>query len=136
MSVGYIYVLSNPSYAGLIKIGFTCGNVDARSRELSASTAMVTAFVVEAYRLSDDVEEVEKLVHSALAEFRVHDKREFFKTTVGSALTIIDSHVREPTLKFARTSFAPTQDWNAVCRRCGHRFVRTIGNRYCTKCGY
>src|SRR5262245_39356748 len=136
MAVGYIYVLSNPSHAGLLKIGFTCGNVEARARELSSSSGVVSAFIIEAFRLSNDVEEVERLVHKGLAEFRVRDEREFFQTTVSRAIGVINSHVREPALQYAREPAAPASDWTVECRRCGNRYIRTERNRYCPKCNF
>jgi hypothetical protein len=45
---GYIYVLSNPSMPGIVKVGRTFREPRARAAELSASTGVPTPFKIEA----------------------------------------------------------------------------------------
>ena len=46
---GYLYILSNPSMPGLLKIGLTTRPVLDRVEELNAATGVPTAFKIEAY---------------------------------------------------------------------------------------
>jgi T5orf172 domain len=77
MALGYIYVLSNPAMGSLLKIGFTCASVEQRAYELSSATAVPSAFGVEYFHLTEDIEEVEALDHAALP--RHNENREFFR---------------------------------------------------------
>ena len=45
---GYVYVLSNPSIPGIVKIGMTERDVPARALELSASTGVPEPYDVDA----------------------------------------------------------------------------------------
>lgn len=78
MPRGYVYVLSNPSMKGLVKIGRseTGGNLRARSLH---STGVPTPFHLEFELLADDAAWLEQAVHERLENFRVHQGREFFK---------------------------------------------------------
>jgi hypothetical protein len=46
---GFIYVLSNPSMPGILKIGVTEGQVEKRMKELSTPTGIPTPFKCELY---------------------------------------------------------------------------------------
>ena len=70
MSRGYVYILSNSSMPGLVKIGKTTRTAQSRADELF-QTGVPTEFKVEAEILCPDCDEVERHVHSALAENRV-----------------------------------------------------------------
>jgi hypothetical protein len=37
---GFVYVLANPAFPGLLKIGFTNRSVDDRMKELNSSTSV------------------------------------------------------------------------------------------------
>jgi T5orf172 domain len=78
MAVGYVYILSNSAMGKLLRIGFTCGSVERRARELSGATGVPGAFVVEYFHISVDVEEIESLVHAELNGLRYSENREFF----------------------------------------------------------
>ncbi|MEO9739549.1 MAG: GIY-YIG nuclease family protein, partial [Lentilitoribacter sp.] len=80
MSRGYVYVLSNPSMPGLVKIGRTTRNVEQRAAELW-QTGVPTPFVVDHAVLTPDCEELEACMHKLFAGCRVHGSREFFKIT-------------------------------------------------------
>ena len=53
---GFVYVLSNASMPGLIKVGMTTKVPDGRAKELSSDTSTPTPFIVEYYALFDDME--------------------------------------------------------------------------------
>ena len=63
---GYIYVLSNPSMPGVLKIGKTTRDVTARAMELQ-STGLPTPFEIEFSIHVNDCHSLEKSVHDSLA---------------------------------------------------------------------
>ena len=79
MSVGYMYILSNPAMPGLLKIGFTNRDVKERVGELTAATGVPKPFEIEYYCLTRDVEQIESTVHRHFASKRVPGK-EFFRS--------------------------------------------------------
>ena len=95
MALGYIYILSTPTIPGLLKIGFTCGNVEKRALELR-STGVADPFEVEYFCLSDDVEEVEKIIHLKLSAHRHNENREFFRISFDDAVAEVTQAIRRP----------------------------------------
>lgn len=93
MSVGYIYILSNPAMPGLFKIGFTNRDVKERVEELSYATGVPKPFEIEYYCLTKDVEEIEDTVHSHFASTRLPGK-EFFSVELVDIIKFIDSLIR------------------------------------------
>ncbi|MFZ5516646.1 MAG: GIY-YIG nuclease family protein [Candidatus Zhuqueibacterota bacterium] len=83
--MGYIYVLSNPSMPGLVKIGCTDRAPDERIAELSNSTGVPTPFNLEFAVFLRDHSEAEKEIHQTLVAHRVSGSREFFRVSVESA---------------------------------------------------
>lgn len=77
---GFIYVLSNPSMPGIVKIGMTARNVYERADELYTSTGVPLPFVVEAIFRSHDPEGDEEKIHSYFSRHRINIDREFFRT--------------------------------------------------------
>jgi hypothetical protein len=68
-----------------LKIGMTTRSVEARVREINAATGVLIPFGIwRCWRVLDPTK-VEKLVHSALIEFRVRGDREFFAVDVSEA---------------------------------------------------
>lgn len=84
----YLYILSNPSMPGLIKIGKTTTSPSQRMSELH-STGVPTPFVLELSVEVDDCHASERAAHDALAKYRVADNREFFRASVENALKSI-----------------------------------------------
>lgn len=83
--IGFVYVLSNESMPGLVKIGLTTRLPEDRSHELS-NTSVPTPFKV-AFRIATSrPREVEKQAHNFLAEYRINHKREFFEVSVETAI--------------------------------------------------
>lgn len=78
MSYGFVYVLTNESFPGLYKIGYTTGSPFKRAKDLSGSTSVPTPFDVVCYAEYADAERNEMRVHNSLADLRVSDRREFF----------------------------------------------------------
>jgi len=139
MSVGYIYILSNHSMVGLLKIGFTNRDVKERADELSSSTGVPTAFEIEYYCLTPDVEEIESKVHSHFSAQRKHSKhgrREFFAITLSEAVILIDSLVK-PLVpdRFSKIVITPALAEEQIgqisritlsCPKCGKAYLATL----------
>jgi hypothetical protein len=111
MSIGYIYVLSNPTMPGLVKIGFTNRDVKERAGELSAATGVPQPFEIEYHCLTRDVEEIESSVQAHFASKRVPGK-EFFSVELVEAVELIDSLVKnvEPDRFCRRTMSTPSEE--------------------------
>ncbi len=86
---GYLYILSNPKYQNLLKIGFTKRSVEERVKELNAPTGVPHPFTIEAYFLSETPEVHEKEIHNRLSSYRIESK-EFFEVSILEALTSIE----------------------------------------------
>ena len=83
-STGVVYILSNPSMPGLLKVGYTTRSTTQRAAELASATGIPTAFHIE-YELvvAGDPYAVEQQAHALLAVKRTG--KEFFKATVDEA---------------------------------------------------
>lgn len=84
MSEGYVYILSNPSMPGLVKIGRSKRWPEERAKQLH-QTGVPTPFAVVDYQFSPNSQELERWVHDALSDHRVSDRREFFKCSIADA---------------------------------------------------
>ena len=78
MSKGYVYVLTNPSMPGIVKIGQTKRTAEARAAELW-QTGVPTPFIVHFSIKTPDCGRLESLCHEKLFDFRVENSREFFR---------------------------------------------------------
>jgi len=81
-----VYILSNPSQPGLLKIGKT---VHLKSRLGVLNTSVPTKFRLEEFEEFETTElmdEAEKEVHNRLNSVRFHPRKEFFKCNVQDAL--------------------------------------------------
>lgn len=107
MSHGYIYLLSNSSMNGLIKIGSTAFSAAVRAKQLSSTTAIPTPFVVAYEVYVNHYQEFEKELHRKLSEYRVNPRREFFEISVESAAKMIRDMVHMPL-------YRPEEQYEAV----------------------
>ena len=78
MTIGFVYVLSNPGMPGLITVGFTTGELEKRLKELRA-TGVAYPFVLEAAVRVVNPQEVEGRLHREFHDKRVAHDREFFQ---------------------------------------------------------
>lgn len=67
---GFVYIISNPSIHGQIKIGYSLKDPIERAKEL-ATTGVPTAYIVDYEALVDNPYEVEQVVHSAISDFNI-----------------------------------------------------------------
>lgn len=78
MTLGYVYVFTNESMPGLVKIGYT-KSIPQRISELSSGSAIPTPFECYFAMRVDNCEFVEKKLHDGLDEVRRRPNREFFE---------------------------------------------------------
>ncbi len=81
----WVYVLSNPSIPGQLKIGFTDFTPERRAKQLSNSTGVPTPFQVEWAFHCFNGEQLEGEVHRYLEASRIMGNREFFDITLTEA---------------------------------------------------
>jgi hypothetical protein len=94
MTTGFVYVLSNRSMPGMVKIGKTTRDPRTRAGELFAS-GVPTPFVIEATIETPNINETELTVHRLLSANRVNKKREFFHVSVPEAVNVLRRAVDE-----------------------------------------
>jgi hypothetical protein len=94
MSKGYVYILTNGAMPGLVKVGMTLGEVDARAAQLH-TTGVPMPFEVYDSFLCPDAAAVEAQVHSLMMDFRVSGNREFFKCEPKVAAGLVQDAQRE-----------------------------------------
>lgn len=85
----WVYVLSNPSMPGLVKIGYTNNDPDTRIKEINRATGIPTDFIVEFAFPCVNGYEVEQLIHQELDDLRVNNRKEFFRVSVEDAMYLI-----------------------------------------------
>ena len=89
--VGFVYLLTNPSMPGLVKIGSTMRRPHLRIDELTG-TGVPSPFELEAYWWSKTPEEDERLLHRKLKDARVSKNREFFRITLLESMNAFSAH--------------------------------------------
>ena len=88
---GYVYVMSNPSMPGLLKIGFSSKDPKERAAELSKDTGVPKPFVVEYEAHVENPKGYEQSVHKRLQQKRYG--KEFFECSVEEAVIAIKNEV-------------------------------------------
>lgn len=88
---GYVYILSNPSMPGLLKIGMTRFTPSRRVQELSSATGVPTPFQLVYYREFHNCVAAELEIHSILASkgLRHNNQREFFTIDTVDAINVL-----------------------------------------------
>ena len=85
----WVYILSNQSMPGLLKIGYTKYDPEVRSKQISRGTGIPLEFKVEwAYKCFNG-EEIERETHKFLKSKRISKSREFFRIELEEAKTTI-----------------------------------------------
>jgi len=92
---GSVYILTNVSMPGLIKVGYTTRSVSQRIDEL-AHTGHPTRFFCELEIVTDQPELLESNLHGALYKF--HYQKEFFKCDLVTAVKVIKEHLESTNL--------------------------------------
>lgn len=91
MNPGYLYILSNESMPGMVKIGRTERQPEVRSQELR-TTGVPQPFKLEHFVFVDDCVSAELEIHVLLEHkgFRTSPDREFFGIPVAEAIEVVD----------------------------------------------
>jgi hypothetical protein len=99
--IGILYILSNPSMSGVLKIGQTSKLLKERVSALSNVTGIPTGFVIETFFEVAQPQTVEKQIHFLLQRCRVRNQREFFRLSTAEAIGIIQPFCCTPPTKLA-----------------------------------
>src|SRR5687768_12228515 len=88
---GFIYILSNPSFGNLFKVGMTTRDPYERAEELSELTAVPTPFKVEYTVYVENCSVTEALTHKLLQKrgYRITENREFFNAPLKEIKKVI-----------------------------------------------
>ena len=151
---GYIYILSNPHYAHLLKIGKTKRSVEERAAELSSVTGVPGEFQVLWKAHIADCDTAEKLIHAELDVYRIDG--EFFSIELSDAVEVLkricrgDQGQREQNAtsksltneskgQLVQPTISRTRAMSPLCPRCKSAYSVTLlrGERYsfCPHCG-
>ena len=76
--MSFVYILTNESMPGIIKIGLTENSVSERVLQLDTTSVPVPFQCYYAARV-DDHKRIERALHTAFGDFRIRSNREFFK---------------------------------------------------------
>jgi hypothetical protein len=95
----YVYILSNPSFRGIYKVGYTTKAVEQRMGELY-STGVPNKFRLEFCIEVSDGLKAEKHLHSKLHDYR-HEK-EFFKLSIKQLIEICKNELFKGEIDFIR----------------------------------
>lgn len=90
---GYVYILTNECMPGLVKIGRTTGDPEARAAQLH-QTGVPVAFKVAYSVLCPDCVSLEAELHDHMPDVRVSSNREFFRVEVSVASGLLDDLLR------------------------------------------
>ena len=89
MKLGYVYIMRNPAFPHLIKIGYTTLCPYKRAAELSAETGVPAPFEVVHYREMSNPHEYEQGLHCQFAKYRYSANREFFEMSAKPVITLL-----------------------------------------------
>lgn len=98
-SKGSIYVLTNDSCPGLVKIGMTGrDSVETRVDEINrqAGTALPTPWELAYSTKTAHFQEGEKRLHRYFDQYRVNSQREYFRVSVETAIAAIEEMLELP----------------------------------------
>lgn len=87
---GCVYILKNPAFPKLIKIGFT-ERMDAedRAKELSSSSGLPYPFVVVYTHQAENPRSLEAILHTEFSQYRANQNREFFEIDAGTVIRFL-----------------------------------------------
>lgn len=93
---GFIYIMRNASHEkNIFKVGLTRRDCETRAKELSSATGVPDKYlIVEEFATADCVL-AEKLIHERLDDYRLNNKREFFKANYSFIRATINEIVNE-----------------------------------------
>ena len=86
-----VYVLSNKSYDGIFKVGWTTNLAEERADQLSAETGVLYPFKVVFSKKFKNAEKIEKRIHNKFKKNRVRGNKEYFKIEKEKLIDFIKS---------------------------------------------
>ena len=99
---GWVYMISNKSMPGLIKVGYSSKDPELRALDLSG-TGSPHSYVVEYEVLIENPERIEGMVHRSLSEY--HEAKEWFRCSVERGISAIrnvaSGKIINETIKYA-----------------------------------
>ena len=85
-----VYILQNPAFPDMLKIGYTSKTAEERSDQIGKSTGIPMKFdILYQYRCFKGLK-IEGEVHKVLKRKRVNNNREFFYISLEEAISIIE----------------------------------------------
>lgn len=90
---GWVYVISNKSIPGLVKVGYSTKDPTSRAEELN-HTGIPHKYVVDYDVLVDDPFRIEKKAHKLLGS--VHESKEWFRCSAENAVVAIKQCIDTP----------------------------------------
>lgn len=158
---GFVYILLNPSFGKLLKIGMTERSPEERASELSAHTGVPGRFIVAYEEFVEDCGLAEQKIHQALGSARTNPGREFFEINLKDAIRVVATIAKEvnavcpPSKEGATRRCAPVQSRPGYpdrflarriemwCQSCKEEFSVTMLPKethsfcpYCGECSY
>ena len=113
---GYVYVLTNPSMPGLVKVGKTTTTPNQRMSELH-STGVPTPFELECSISIKNCHDAERAAHKVLNYCRESNNREFFRISANQAIEKILEVVDECVIVDFRDAYGIKKIEEEVQRR-------------------
>ena len=92
---GYIYILSNKSIPGILKIGYTDRTPQERVKEINSATGVITNWYVANSFTCRSPKVIENLVHTQLNDYRITNNKEGFAVSLIEAERIISNIIME-----------------------------------------
>lgn len=129
-----VYVLTNETMPGLIKIGLTTRPIAERLAELRGASGVPGRFVVEALFEASDPAALERAVHEALADTRYSNDREFFRGSPAAGIAAVREHAGHPPIYVRTPESQPGPQ--VPTGRMRHAARRESPELRCRECGY
>jgi hypothetical protein len=145
---GFVYIMSNPSFPGLIKIGKSGKDPEGRMNELDG-TGLPTPFKLEFSALVDNHHKFERELHIHFDYARANKQREFFAVPIKEVIAKIISsdefrytldEYEGETIEATKAVTKEVQQLNPKnnrlerCYKCGQEVVEVQSELYSTRC--
>ena len=88
---GFVYILSNPAFPDLLKIGQSTKDPSTFRKGELYTTGVPLPYECEYYIYADRFDWLERSVHEELEEYRVNEQREFFEISLDRAIKVIQT---------------------------------------------
>lgn len=101
---GFVYIMSNAAFSGLLKIGQTNRDPEVYRTDELDTTGVPEPFKVEFYVFSDNYQKLELLTHEALKDYRPNSNKEFFRCSIPKAIKTI-REIGGDAIKFEKLNY-------------------------------